>query len=62
MKKSPLESHQEAQAALTLWRVSGHTIEELGALGITFLHLFAFVRGCLHVAVRGREDCRPRLH
>lgn len=38
------------------------TVEELGALGVTFLHLLTFVGGCLHVAVRGGEHRRPRLH
>lgn len=38
------------------------TVEELGALGVAFLHLLTFVSSCLHVAVRGGEHRRARLH
>lgn len=35
------------------------TGEELGTLGVAVLHLFTFVRSCLHVAVSGGEHRRP---
>lgn len=38
------------------------TIEELGALGVAFFHLFAFVSSRLHVAVGHGEHRCPRLH
>jgi len=40
----------------------GLTVEELGALGVAVLHLLTLVGGRLHVAVRGGEHRRPRLH
>lgn len=38
------------------------TIEELRALAVAFLHLFAFISGCLHVAVSHGEHRGSRLH
>lgn len=35
------------------------TEEELGTLGVTVLHLFTFVRSCLHVTVSGGKHRCP---
>lgn len=70
-----LHHHHEALEyfQLTFWRnhlenptvrrvVLRLTIEELGALGVAFLHLLTLVGSRLHVAVGGGEHGRPRLH
>lgn len=35
------------------------TGEKLGTLSVAVLHLFTFVRSCLHVAVSGGKHRRP---
>lgn len=38
------------------------TIEKLRTLGISFLHLFTFISGGLHVAVSHSKHCCSGLH